>query len=114
MSTLLIKCGRLEIYEAVNGFYIRDSLTNDTKGMGDGVDMYTDKDGHILLPSSKAFYAALRKDARYNKWQLMEAYFGVTRESAKQDFTKGVLGRQVKGSVLMARGWRFKTRPRSI
>jgi hypothetical protein len=73
----LTKNGRIEVYEASSGFYIKDTKTNDICGMGDGVDMFTDAKGNSLEVGSKAFYTAMRKMVRDEKSTLMEAYFGI-------------------------------------
>jgi len=71
--------GRLSVREAFNGFYVYDSVTQECRGMGDGVDQYHTEEGEPLPVGSKGFYKALRHDVKHNKWQWMEAYFGVTR-----------------------------------
>jgi len=34
--------GRATVYEAINGFYLRNEQTGDTIGLGDGVDLFGD------------------------------------------------------------------------
>lgn len=71
----IAKNGRLEIYEGCNGYYVRDSVTDDTYGIGDGVGMYSDKDGNGILPGTKSWYAELRRDIRENGAEWKIAYF---------------------------------------
>ncbi len=66
--------GGLTIYEAGNGFYITDG--HETRGMGDGVDMFATDDGTTLLVGTRKFYAALRKSLRLDASGYREAYFG--------------------------------------
>jgi len=69
--------GRLEVHESFNGYNVYDTITKETQGCGDGVDMYHDEAGEALTPGSKPWLAALRRDIKDNKNQWLEAYFGV-------------------------------------
>jgi len=72
-----VKNGRIEVYETSSAFYIRDTITKQTACMGDGVNMFSDADGHPIPVASKAFYSELRRMVRTEKATLLEAYFGI-------------------------------------
>lgn len=63
------------VYEAQNGFYI-SKRNGETKGIGDGVDMYFEEDGTQVLSGSPRFYELLKADIRTNEAEWLEAYFG--------------------------------------
>ena len=62
----------IHVYEASNGFYITHIPTNETRGMGDGVDMYEDTD--VGTPE---FYELLEEDIVSNYREFLEAYFNI-------------------------------------
>lgn len=78
---------RIEVYEASNGFYITDLDSSETKGMGDGVDMFGGYDidgqdgeaGSVLVGTPK-FYELMAATVADDGAMLREAYFGGSEE----------------------------------
>jgi len=64
----------LRIYEGASAFYIEYIPTGEEACMGDGVDMYSDDSGSIMV-GTEEFYTLLSEDleARYDEY--LEAYF---------------------------------------
>ena len=67
---------RIAVRETFNGFDIEDLDTGVVRGMGDGVDMFTDRRDRSLWPGTREFNEAMRREVEGNAGELREAYFG--------------------------------------
>lgn len=67
---------RFQWKEASNGFYVVDIWTGETKGMGDGVDMFHGEEPHErLIPGTQEFYDALNMYFEGEQDEIEEIYF---------------------------------------
>lgn len=78
--------GRFRWREAFNGYYVDDTATGQTQGMGDGVDMFcADEDDEddcgCLSPGTQRFYDALNAYFQNEQREIAEAYFGIRNYS---------------------------------
>ena len=72
---------QIEVYEASNGFYICDLKTAQTKGMGDGVDMFSvelneEPWSRTVMVGTDEFYREMEQYVATEGATLREAYFG--------------------------------------
>ena len=75
----------IHVYETSSGYEIEDLRTGEERGMGDGVDMYSDASGRSLRPGTRAFNAAMEEDVAKDAWQLREAYFDSDEEQPREE-----------------------------
>lgn len=67
--------------EEVNGYYVTDSATGETRGMGDGVDMFCNADeSDCLVPGTQRFYDALNAYFQNEQAEIAMAYFGMEHQ----------------------------------
>jgi hypothetical protein len=74
---------RIHVYETSRDFQIEDLDTGESRGMGDGVDMFTTASGRSLWPGSVPFNQAMTRMVARDGAQLREAYFGVGEEESE-------------------------------
>lgn len=68
--------GRLTVYEAPNGYYVRDNRTGRTVDCGDGVDWFFDEEDRPLQAGSPELHRAIIADINANRDVWLEAHFG--------------------------------------
>lgn len=74
--------GRFRWREAANGYYVDDTATGETRGIGDGVGMFCSddddqEDAGCLTPGTQMFYDALGSYFENEQSEIAEAYFGI-------------------------------------
>ena len=69
------KDGRITVYETSSDFQVTLNATGETRGMGDGVDRYTDNSGDSVMVGTPDFYELLKDEADYETQELIDAYF---------------------------------------
>src|SRR5512139_471427 len=65
----------LTVYEASNGFYIKNQPSGEVAGVGDGVGMFQGKNGRDILAGSRNWWKMMRADLEAHYNAFMEAYF---------------------------------------
>jgi hypothetical protein len=67
--------GDITVIEVTSGFKILHNPSTTARGMGDGVDRYSDETGAAYNVGTPEFYELLRADVKENWATLVEAYF---------------------------------------
>ncbi len=71
------KSGRLTVVEGGDGFYVTANASGETRGLGDGVDMFFDQEENPIYVGTPEFYEVLRQDVERSEAIYLEACFGV-------------------------------------
>jgi len=67
---------RIRVYETSSDFQIEDLDTGESRGMGDGADMFHDRRDRALWPGTREFNEAMANEVERSGGELREAYFG--------------------------------------
>lgn len=77
---------RIRVFETFHDYEIEDLDTGVARGMGDGVDMFSDpSDRGGLAPGTAAFNEAMAREVANNGAELREAYFGGDERSEENE-----------------------------
>ena len=76
---------RIHVYETSSDFQVEDIDTGESRGMGDGVDMFHDRRDHSLWPGTREFNEAMAWQVEHDAAELREAYFGEDEEEEEPD-----------------------------